>query len=368
VPRWSKAGVLVVEVAFAIGAGSLLGVAGAQTSPTVEPSTSATEPTTTPTTAPPPTSPTTAVPDTTAPAPPVVGNSQIEASVLLRFCPSKGCNGEHVFLDSASNHPYPGKASNCTKDEKGGDFYQKEDAERRAITMIATTGGTCSLEASYNVWVIEAYLGNVLQSRGYVWVGKDGAGPLFTYYAKCYTGPGAKNFTCAKGQGPLTLTVGRPDNPLPPQVPSCPAAGPQCYISVHFDSSACPNFQAPVGLCAGKSTGANAQFVQPVFDAPLVFAGFMWGSGSERLVSYGATTTGIRSATIEGHVRGSKDIADFRVSDAFTLLPPNAGVHWTTVDRPGVGAGAPGGPLLLEFKNGIVGADVYISGYLEPKR
>ncbi len=348
-----------------MGAASLIGVAGAQTSPTVEPSTSATEPTTTPATAPPPTPATTAVPDTTAPEPPPLGDSPIEASLLLRFCPSKGCNGEHVFFDSASNHRYP-NVSNCTKEERGGELYQKIDAERRAITMIATNGGVaCKVQASYNVWVIEAYLGNVLQSRGFVWVGQDAAGKSF--YAKCSTGPDVKNFTCVKGPGPLNLVVGRPDNPPPPEVPSCPAAGSQCFVSVHFDTSApCPNFQATVGLCAGKSTGTPA-FVQPIFDLPALYAGFMWGGGTDRSISYGPAT-GVRTAAIDGRVTGSKDIADFRVSDAVTFVPPFAGVHWTTVDRPGVGAGAPGGPLLLQFENGIIGADVYISGYLERKR
>jgi len=45
--------------------------------------------------------------------------------------------------------------------------------------------------------------------------------------------------------------------------------------------------------------------------------------------------------------------------------PRTAPRRWTTLHPPGVGAGAPGGPLLLEFENGIVGADVFISGGLE---
>ena len=101
-PPRSRAAALVLAVTFALLTGSLFGVAGAQTSPTtVEPS----PPTTEPTTARAPTPSTTAAPPSTAPEPAKVGDSRIEASVAVRFCPrGKGCAGMHIFIDNAAHH------------------------------------------------------------------------------------------------------------------------------------------------------------------------------------------------------------------------------------------------------------------------
>ncbi len=136
---------------------------------------------------------------------------------------------------------------------------------------------------------------------------------------------------------------------------------------MHFDTNACPNFEtAAVGMCAGMSTGTPS-FTVPVFSVPGAFTSFTWGGTTTRHIVYGTVALGVPTSSITGSVVGSKATSDFRVSDAVAFASPYPNVHWYTKDVPGAGAGAPGGPLLLEFKNGITGADVFISGYLERK-
>jgi len=365
-PRRSRAAALVLAVTFALLTGSLLGVAGAQTSSTTEPSPSTTEPTTAP--APPPS--TTAVPPTTAPESPKVGDSRIDASVAVRFCPrGKGCAGMHIYIDSAAHHFKAEKYSLCTKNENSQDFVQVTDPQRRTVAMTTNTDFGCLTQPSYNVWVIEAYENGVRVSRGFVWVGQDIAG-LKNYYAKCFSSPATQsltnNFTCSQGRQPLSLTVGRADAAPFPTEPSCPAAGSQCAIDVHFDTSACPNFTAPATTCTGTSTGTPS-FANPIFSLPGSFTSFLWAGTTTRRVIYGTAVLGAPTSNITGGVEGSNPTSDFRVSDAVAFASPYPNVHWYTKDAPGAGAGAPGGPLLLEFKNGITGADMYLSGYLERK-
>jgi len=356
--KWTWAVVPLIG-ALVAAPGALFAAAGAQpsTSTTSQPSTSTTSQPSTST-----------QPSSTVPRP-ATGESRVEASVAFRFCATKGCNGEHVFIDSASNHYGSKGYSLCTTGESSTDFVQRADLQRQTISMIAKTDGNCYLlEKSYNTWLIEAYQGSKLISRGLIQITQDIPG-LKNYYATCLRSSLWVNFACEKGDGALSLIVSRTDERPPPPPPRrpCPSGESSCYIDVHFDTKACPNFTATVGACAGTSTGDSAAFVVPVIRLPALIAGFSWAAAGspKRMVRYAAIQI-TPNGTIDGTVANPSS-SEFDVSDAFALLSPYPGVHWYTPDRPGVPAGELGGPLLLTFQNGYLGADVYIRGYLVRK-
>jgi hypothetical protein len=349
------AGWVLATVTVALLLGPLGVAAGAQESPTTEPA----PPTTTA-----PTPPTTGAPTppTTAPAPTKLGNYPVVASVGVHFCPTKGCAGERVFIDSASNHYGSKGYSNCTKDETSTDFVQTAEGQRRDVGMTAKDEGSCRFEPSYNVWLIAAYQGQQLISQGLVYVGQTTAG--LPYSAQCRTFHLTKNFSCSSSG--LSLEVGRADQPPPPPPPACPSSGVQCFITLHFDTNLCPNFTASVGACTGTAKSNSIPFQAPYQDLGRGFyAAFSWGP-NHIFVKYGTLQGFVPFALIDGK-SGNGPNTEFRVSDAFALASPYPGVHWYTPDRRGVPAGEPGGPLLLSFKNGTFGADVYIRGYLERK-
>ena len=101
-------------------------------------------------------------------------------------------------------------------------------------------------------------------------------------------------------------------------------------------------------------------------DLPWIYTGFSWAGGSKRSIRYGAIALGVPIGVIDGTVEGSSGTSDFHVTNALAVASPYP-VPWYTPDRAGVPAGQPGGPLLLTFSNGYLGADVYIRGYLERK-
>jgi hypothetical protein len=249
------------------------------------------------------------------------------------------------------------------EDETSTDFVQTVDGQRRDVEMTAKDEGGCRIEPSYNVWLIEAYQGQQLISRGLVYVGHTVAG--LPYSAECRTFHLTKNFSCSSAG--LSLEVGRADQPPPPPSPACPSGGERCFITLHFDTNMCPNFTASVGACTGTAQSNSFPFQVPVH-YPLrgSFAGFSWGP-SHVFVKYGAVQGFAPFAGIDGQ-SGGGPTTDFRVNDAWALASPYPGVHWYTPDHRGVPAGEPGGgPLLLSFKNGTFGADVYIRGYLDRK-
>ena len=343
---WKRAGVVLVLVAALQSApGLLVSVARAEsrTSTAPEPSTEAA-----------PSSPSDA---------PKSSDSVIEATVSFRFCPTKGCDGQEVFIDSLSNHG--GGGSNCVKDATSTKVDLRADMQRFTISVIARSGGSCAFEKSYNTWIIAAYGGSKQISRGLIRITQDVPG-FKNYYATCAGAPPPTyfNFECEK-DGTLSLITSRKDErppPPPPQYP-CPSARSDCYLDIHFDTAACPNFTASLGACLGKSDGDAAPFVVPVMDLPGAYASFAWSTSTKRRVRYD-TVTGIPMATMQGTV--DEDGA-FTVDDAFAFLSPFPNVHWHTPDRPGAPAGTLGGPLVLTFQNGILGADVYIRGYLVRK-
>ncbi len=230
--------------------------------------------------------------------------------------------------------------------------------------MVAKSGGTCFFEPSYNVWLIEVYQGQKLLSRGLVWVGENTAG-LQRYYAKCVDTGRWVNFVCASVSGDaLTLVVGRKDVPAPPTEPPCPSSGSLCQLDIHLDTKVCPNFAtANLGACIGTATGAAVNFVAPVQDIKGLYAGFSWQSAGKRIVRY-ATVHITPDGVLDGSIANGSSTA-FVVTDAFALLSPYPGVHWYTPDRSA--PGEPYGPLKFTFVNGILGADIYLQGYLARK-
>lgn len=319
-------------------------------------------------TAEPTTAPTSMAPTSTAaPSTPVVpeaADSRVEASLALRFCPPKGCNGERVFIDSASNHYGSKGYSNCTKNETSTSFDLRADKQRFTVGMTARNGGSCTFEPSYNTWIVAVYLGENLISRGLITISQQLPGG--SYSARCTDPSRWTNFGCEIGDGALSLVVSRKDErpqPPPPQYP-CPSGHDTCYLNLHFDSKACPNFTVSIGACVGTSSGNSFPFTVTIQDLPALFAGFSWSGSGRRTVRF-AVMKGVPNSVIDGSTDGTG--SEFRVSDAWALTSPYPSVHWYTRDQTGVPPGELDGPLLLTFKNGIIGADVYLRGYLRRK-
>ncbi len=149
-----------------------------------------------------------------------------------------------------------------------------------------------------------------------------------------------------------------------PQAPDCPRNGGDgyCFFHMHVDASVCASFSASQGMvppCVGKTPYAPVPWYVPFTDFPGLYAQFSWVSagGSARIVGYRNFPP---TAFLDGRVP-SPGSADFSIERAFTLV---SGTQWFTPDLRGVPAGQKGGPLYLNFKNGITGADIYIDGYL----
>lgn len=148
-----------------------------------------------------------------------------------------------------------------------------------------------------------------------------------------------------------------------PEAPDCPNNGGDgyCYFRMHFDASVCASFSASQGVmppCVGKTPYAPVPWFVPFTDFPGMYAQFSWVSnGPARMAGYRNFPP---TAFLDGRVP-SPGSADLSVERAFTLVTQS---QWFTPDRPGVRAGSKGGPLYLNFKNGTIGADIYIDGYL----
>lgn len=55
--------------------------------------------------------------------------------------------------------------------------------------------------------------------------------------------------------------------------------------------------------------------------------------------------------------------AEWMVADAWNKGDGNPVLHWQAADV-GIRPGELGGPLYLNFVNGILGADIYVHGYM----
>jgi hypothetical protein len=171
------------------------------------------------------------------------------------------------------------------------------------------------------------------------------------------TGPQALAMpaTVAHASGPTA-------NTRPAQAwPACSATTEYCWVDIHFDTVIhyCPNFTASSGNCPGLSSGTPAFTSAPRF--PPGSARFIWRGRPNRVVELLVFRSPLLAAEIIGAVPGPGS-ANFSVKLAATF-PAGAG-PWYTPNLAGVPAGGVGGPLYIRFRNGHVGADVYIHGYL----
>lgn len=297
-------------------------------------------------------------------------DSYHEVVVKVSVCPPGGCQGEHVYIDSASNHYGPSGYSQCSKNETSTDFYPKSNGELRVVKMTAIASSlSCVSTASWNTWILEVYRNKQMVGRGVIWLGQDRAGS--GYYSACDPSnspwkPAWQKLTCQRLAGG-SLQVAEPG--AVPYHPNCPSTGPLCRVDVHLDATAyCPNITASAGGCFGKSTGTALWTTVFRTDAGM-FSGFSWTAvGSKLAVRYAAVNAAVPTAVIDGTMSSPHSNA-LVVTDAFNLTWQHPGQHWSTKGE-GQGSqppGEPGGPLYVQFENGKVGADVYIRGYLERK-
>jgi hypothetical protein len=172
------------------------------------------------------------------------------------------------------------------------------------------------------------------------------------------------NAFCAAGRSPDESVQLTANGGLRASFPLCPA-GPVCrFERLHFDTNVyCPSFTKSYGLCVGKSSGNVPWSVYITDLTGLSTAHFQWGGERRRYVAYGGIYVGIPFAGMDGFSPGPES-ASFEVNMAYTLFSPHPLARWATPNIPGARAGDAGGPLYLNFVNGVIGADVYIHGYL----
>ncbi len=293
-----------------------------------------------------------------------LGNSSERMAINLYVCP-QSCGGIHVFIDSASNHYGSDGYSLCTNNETSTDFRPSYNGEVRYVSMDTKASGSCSARPSYNTWVIEVYKNDKILERGTVWLGEDR--PLLAeYYASC---PGKKspwnpaflNMQC-RTTSRFTMDVSVPG--WKPTWPTCPSETEFCQVSIHFDTNKpCSSFTSSFGACVGSSDG-NVDWTTNKVDQParFIYSAFTWvDAGGKKTVTFG-TQKAVPAARMSGTVPASGS-AIFNVQEAMVFLSAHPLMTWYTSDR--APAGTPGGPLLFNFRNGAIGADVYMNGFLE---
>jgi hypothetical protein len=149
-------------------------------------------------------------------------------------------------------------------------------------------------------------------------------------------------------------------------VPDCPSTASLCEISIHLDIGVyCPGYSSSLATCWGRTPYSNQCWDAYVVSLPGLFGQFSW-FGQPRHISYNAVNFG-PVAKLEGSVPSTSSAA-FTVDTAYCVKWQSPGTFWETVNKPGQAPGTKGGPLYLNFRNGYVGADVYIDGYLSPRR
>lgn len=145
--------------------------------------------------------------------------------------------------------------------------------------------------------------------------------------------------------------------------PACPKMdGGICRLDeIDFDTGLCPNFLTSFGGdCDGTMDGARA-----------------WENPQAEL---SWSTYGLPGDARRTHMRGKRQSSLFNSWELTGIIPGGSRPEWAIDDgwnnaAPGVrfrtGGGGPtdvpGGPLNFYFNNGIIGADVYIHGYLMEK-
>ncbi|HEX3981198.1 MAG TPA: hypothetical protein VHW93_08240 [Acidimicrobiales bacterium] len=387
---WRRRSIGTVALAFVtvgIWTGSWLpsSGAGAATGPTnrstAPPSTAApsdsTEPTTAATATPSTATPSTSAPTTTTSRSPLkAGASYHETVVKFLVCPKNKCNGEHVFIDSASNHYGPSGYSQCSGSETSTDFFPQKNGELRVVSMHAlSTFPVCTSAASYNNWLIKLYgPGDKLLGQGLIWLGQNRAGT--SYYSRCDPSkspwqPVWKGLDCSVlPGGSIEVAVPR----ARPNYANCPFlrqgdSGAYCRLDIHLDANKyCPNITAEIGVCTGKSTGTPGWVALHEDLKTGTSATFAWDRVNSTVkvnVRYGVTAAALPIVFLRGTMAGPHSNA-LVVTTAKAIVSSNP-IDWKTADEGVEPPGQPGGPLYVQFANGKIGADVYIQGYLEPK-
>lgn len=293
-----------------------------------------------------------------------IGSSSEHVAINLDVCP-ESCAGIHVFIDSASNHYGSGGYSLCTSNETSTDFKPSFNGEVRYVSMDTKASGSCASQPSYNTWVVEVYKNDKILERGTVWLGEDRPF-LAEYYAAC---PGKKspwnppflNMGCVT-TGRFTMDISVPG--WRPTYPTCPADTEYCRIGIHFDTNKpCSSFTASFGACVGSSDG-NVDWTTNKVDEPgrFIYSAFTWvDAGGRKAVTFG-TLKAVPTARMEGTVP-SPSSGVFNVREAWLLIWAHPQTTWYTSDH--APAGTPGGPLLFNFRSGVIGADVYLTGFLQ---
>jgi len=151
------------------------------------------------------------------------------------------------------------------------------------------------------------------------------------------------------------------------EVRTCPF-GEVCSFNLHFDTGIfryCPNFSSPSATCQGTATGPGWAVAN--YDPPHEFAVFAWkrGASGDIETSYRGIV-GVLNSALNGKVPNPGS-AKFSVTSAHPYQSFGSS-HWFTPDVPGVKPGDMGGPLYINFKNGKIGIDVYLHGYLYRKK
>lgn len=144
--------------------------------------------------------------------------------------------------------------------------------------------------------------------------------------------------------------------------PSCPSTEKICQFSLHLDISAyCPSFTKFTGNCYGRTPYGNPGWAVYVQSLPGMFAQFGWVGSSDIVTNYRAVNAALPTAGLDGWVP-NPSAPQYAIDDAVNFTWPNPGIHWYT--PLGEYAGKVGGPLYINFVNGVIGADVYLDGYL----
>ena len=150
-----------------------------------------------------------------------------------------------------------------------------------------------------------------------------------------------------------------------------PLAAHACHLpEVHLDSSSCASFGAAHGDCDGNTWIQRLTASDDLFWQTCCFhANFHWNGaadGERGAALYVYDDHGDHA--LKGYLEGSVPNPGsdrFAIRDAWSTEAP--GTHWCTEDIQGSSAGGSGGPLRLDFVNGVFGADVYIKGWLVQK-
>ncbi|HTU14268.1 MAG TPA: hypothetical protein VMF31_03655 [Solirubrobacterales bacterium] len=145
------------------------------------------------------------------------------------------------------------------------------------------------------------------------------------------------------------------------EIPPCPARGKSyCRLAeLHLDGSICPSFTAYAGSCGGSIGGPSPWWSNG--------GNFHWSDrvGNYRTVEMSAYTPQDMSVDkwrIEGSMSGPEK-AEWMVYDAWNKGDGEPVLHWQAADVD-IRAGELGGPLHINFRNGIIGADIFVRGYM----